>query len=405
MFELIAIRRSVNAGGQFDAGLLAEALFFYGQVHLILDGRALAQLCQEVGIENLLRLLNSGHARATYIRNSPVVYTQGRGVELHFFLQGRSGEGRGGQQFSAEDEIRGLLLRQGSALKEATKHAREFLSLVPQSRLDDGSSKAPDFPSRLVEEVRVNPNFLAQAQIVLDGFLPGQASRHMTRFHLQEVERASFRVDTDLNWSAVRGDFARLSGSQDSPLTEARILERILDGYVDLGLAARFGCELLTSETAERLIAQQVQQIVQRRARSEEEIAIFNQRILGDSYAIREAINSKVRSFTDFLDILDKAQRIKSMIQKTNPDVGLLGAYVKEVGKDSWLDRLAPKTARFGVFTVAGLVLEAVAPLGVGTVLGISTSAFDHFVVDKLAKGWRPNTFIDKTLQPFVDGK
>jgi hypothetical protein len=408
MFELVTIRRAVDAKGQLDAGLLAEALLFYGQVHLILDRRSLLQLLKEIGIENLLRMFRSGHARASYVQDNPGVLTQQHGPKaLHWFLQIRAAGKREGDRWSAEHEVRELLGKAGHTPKSAKMYARQLCKLLPGISLNNGSSgKAPDFPAVLASEVRAEPNLVGQAQLVLDGFLPGLPRGRITRFQLEEVQPGGFFVNTDLDWSAAQSDFKRLSAGVDGgDLTPAGVLERILDGYVDLGLAARFGSELVTSPMAERLISHRVRQIMQRRARSDEEIAAFNHDLLGDSFAIRAAINSKARSFAAFLDILDKAERFKSMLQKANPDTGLLKAYVQEVTKETWLDALAPKAVRFGMFTLSAAAFEALFPSGVGLALGVGTGVFDQFVLDKLARGWRPNTFIDNVLRPFAFGE
>lgn len=58
---------------------------------------------------------------------------------------------------------------------------------------------------------------------------------------------------------------------------------------------------------------------------------------------------------------------------------------------------------RWSLFTGAGLLLDALYGGGLGTASGLALSAGDAFLLDKLVKGWKPNQFIDNTLQEFVD--
>jgi hypothetical protein len=102
---------------------------------------------------------------------------------------------------------------------------------------------------------------------------------------------------------------------------------------------------------------------------------------------------------------MDKARKFKEMLQGANPDIGLLQTYVKEVRRASWLDKLGPKTVRFGVASIAGVALEAALPTGVSAVAGFALGGFDFFLLDKIARGWRPNSFIENSLEPFLKPK
>jgi hypothetical protein len=53
---------------------------------------------------------------------------------------------------------------------------------------------------------------------------------------------------------------------------------------------------------------------------------------------------------------------------------------------------------RFGLFTAGGTALEYFLPSA-----SIATGAVDAFVVDKVAKHWRPHYFVENNLRGFID--
>src|SRR5688500_14374346 len=104
MFERIVVRQATNAKGGFDLGILAEMILFYGQVHLLLDRGKLTGLCKEIGLATIFRLLRSGHVRATYIYDLPVIMTKNSGRALHTPTQIQMGSKDPKRGWSAEEQ-------------------------------------------------------------------------------------------------------------------------------------------------------------------------------------------------------------------------------------------------------------------------------------------------------------
>lgn len=59
MFETIIVRRHVNNGQAIDAGLLAETLLFYDNIHIVVDAGTLFGLANKIGTDNVLSLLEA----------------------------------------------------------------------------------------------------------------------------------------------------------------------------------------------------------------------------------------------------------------------------------------------------------------------------------------------------------
>lgn len=396
MFERITVRQLGGFEKDFDAGLLAEVILYYGEVHLILDYRLLRDMCRSIGVSTVIRLLRDKYIKITYMRDNPVIMTHSTGYgTLHSSNLMRVGD----RKVSAEDEIANELSKLGHERKEARKFARELKSLIAMSKLNDGMLRGNSFIDDFQTEIRKKPDFLSQARIVLGNKLPTFDPAVISRFRLEERVAGQFYVDTDVDWNYVDATNRRLN--DNTTFNAASVLYTIQDAFIDLGMAGRYGAELLTNNIQDQLVTHQVWQMTRLRNRSEEEIAGFNQKVLGDSYAIREAINSKLRSFDDFLAVMDNAQRFREMLRKINPDDGFLGTYLKEVAKGTFLDRLGPKSIRMGVSFVSGTVLDAYVSGGL-PVFSTAITAFDGFFLDNLVKGWRPNKFIENSLVPFV---
>jgi hypothetical protein len=71
---------------------------------------------------------------------------------------------------------------------------------------------------------------------------------------------------------------------------------------------------------------------------------------------------------------------------------------LREKSRVDWLDSLPVKTMRFGLFTGLGQLADFLAP-GSSAATGI----VDTFLVEKLAKQWRPHFFIENHLRSFLD--
>ncbi|NQU84350.1 MAG: hypothetical protein HQ541_01190, partial [Mariniphaga sp.] len=55
-----------------------------------------------------------------------------------------------------------------------------------------------------------------------------------------------------------------------------------------------------------------------------------------------------------------------------------------------------------GIFTGAGIIADAVATRGIGTVIGLGLGALDTFYLDKLISGWKPNQFIEDEVKELL---
>jgi hypothetical protein len=141
---------------------------------------------------------------------------------------------------------------------------------------------------------------------------------------------------------------------------------------------------------------------ISRRDTNSSELNLFQEIVLQDFPSIREAINSGERSISEFLSLLDKAERFRQWLRDANTDSGLIRSYYKAAVTKTWADKLPTKSVRFICAAGLGLLADALLPMGVGTATGLGIGAADSLYFDRMIKGWRPNQFIDGPYRAFV---
>jgi hypothetical protein len=140
--------------------------------------------------------------------------------------------------------------------------------------------------------------------------------------------------------------------------------------------------------------------VLRRREKSIEEIDLFQ--TVHVEQSIRDVINSKERTFEEFLTLLDRADRFKSWLSAGHPDEAMLSEYFAAATRNTWAEKLPSRSTRLIVTSGLAATLEALFPSGMGMALGLGLSTFDALAFDRIFKGWRPNHFVDGPLREFV---
>ena len=69
MFDSFCIRRQTIAGSPIDIGFLAEALVFYGRVHVVAEPEAFKYLVRVCSPDTLLASLEEGILQMSFLEN------------------------------------------------------------------------------------------------------------------------------------------------------------------------------------------------------------------------------------------------------------------------------------------------------------------------------------------------
>jgi hypothetical protein len=396
MFEKALIRRAGDR--EIDIGLVAETIFFYGQTQLLLN-RGVIQALTKIPRDDLLALALRGCLQLSYVKPTFGVITSGA-VRVHDFSAFEVGPKDKSKRLTTfQEEIADAFVVAYGNSWATRSAAQKFIDRVKLFRHPEFNSKT-NLVCDLARTDLSDPRFVrAAAAAILQRIAPAYPLPPTFKFDIFDTG-SGYAVGSDL-------DFPTISKVCVAPFTNdftaAHLLSHLLEARADTFFAAHYMAELITTEAASDIIKLKHYDFLRRGEASQREISGFTEIVSNKCPSLREAIMSGGRSISDFLKLLDQADKFKSWLQATNPDQGLLNAYVSEATKESWADKLPSKGIRIAVLTGLGLAVEAVAPTGIaiGTSLALSTG--DSLLLERIAKGWRPMHFICGPYQKFVD--
>lgn len=400
MFEAIVLREPPMKGGRLDLGQIAEALLFYSNVQFLLNRSSLILLLKQAGPGNFLRLLDHQDFRFSYFRDDPCVLSQGPDSRrLHRFtcFEMQASADSPKKRMNREDHFRLAIERAGvpSSLDSA-RILRRLMERTSHRKVSD-VYRQPDFMASLMSSVTAHEGISEQVAEVVDVILPGTRWEPSWTFRVHQEKDDTVSVETKADFATLEKAYVARYG--ETGFTPPYVLSTLFNAHLEMHIAAGYGSAFVTRPVLERLISKRVSALLVSRNTQVHELAAFQELTLEGAHALRESINSGERSFGEFLDLLDKAERFKGWLRQQNPDKGLIKSYYEECTKKTWIEKGTPKALRWLFFTAGGIVADKV--LGEGA--GIPLSAFDTWLVDRLAKGWRPDQFVQKQLLPFVD--
>ena len=98
------------------------------------------------------------------------------------------------------------------------------------------------------------------------------------------------------------------------PLTPAALLNLILESRADMHLAAFYGGDFITTTANSALVRWRQAHLFERVDRNREAREQYSELVLANSPSIQDVIDSGERSFSEFLKLLDKAQKFKTWL-------------------------------------------------------------------------------------------
>jgi|SRR5690554_2733412 len=226
----------------------------------------------------------------------------------------------------------------------------------------------------------------------------GKIESELVEFDLKKIN-GGILLKTNLNTEFIE------SKEGQRAFDNITILGNVLDTRADANIAAEFGSDISTSNINTLLLEYKVNDILTRSSKNRTSLNNFSKLYLPNGKPIRNAINSNERSLTEFMRLLEKADKFKSWLNNFDGDKDILTEYYNAVSKESWVDKLPAKGFRWTFFTGAGILSDIAASGGLGTLIGIGLSLGDTFLLDKMIKGWKPNSFIDNEVAKFLNYK
>ncbi|RLL51737.1 hypothetical protein D8Y20_08600 [Mariprofundus sp. EBB-1] len=395
MFEKVVLRRSDN-GLPLSVGEIAEALLFYQNVHLILDHSTLAILVRQIGMPHFLRLLSKPNVSAVYCEESLATSTENISNKYYhkFVAMTLAGNQEAGALKSRKKRIEFILNREGYNRRQSKRLAESFCRRVPLKKLSDDYFIAGGVINAVNSDI-VDSNFVHEAMRRAVAGLSGKVIVPAD-FQFEIISsQPTFQIITNFDFDALNVDLKAKDPSHED-LTPAHLANVILEASTDTVLAAHYGGEFYTSNTSSDLIQLRHKGLLKRIGIEKNELGEFNEIVINDAPSVREALNSGVKSFDEFLVILDKSQKFRDWVQGVNPDEKIVREYMNSINSEAWINRTDSKILRY----ILGSGVTYVEP-----VIGGALSVLDSLFSDKIFQGWRPSHFVDNRLKPFLGEK
>lgn len=387
MFKAITIKSKEAAGLKLDIGFLAECLLFYRTVNLLSDAGSLLELFQLCGIDEVRELVKIGRLnlfiREDIIGTSQFPINDG---ELYDFQTWSN------ERITQEKLLYESFVNLTASSSKSKKLTAEFLELT----------KAFRYNNEILEEIKGDlndQNYLAKAiASTIKFWNPDNAPHH------SEIKAAYYEAGEFGPFKAHQFD-CNIDFSQYRNISPSGILLNIAEARGNIHIASHFSSEIADKPIYSSIIQDKFNSLFDKFEKSEKGIAGFQELILPDYKPIGATLRNKEKPFSDFIKILEKADKFRDWLDNVDDDKNIIAEYHKAVTKETWADKLPSKGVRFAVFTTAGIVLDALITGGLGTIAGVALGAGDTFVLDKIIKGWKPNQFIDDELTEFLPVK
>lgn len=388
MFEAITYKNAIGPGPLIDIGALAEGLLFYGRVAIVGNSATVKDLLARIPPFIVLSMLDDGRLEFHYLADQI-------GISTTQELNGRFRHSL--VAFSSPDHTiekigSSTFMDLAGSTSQAKLGARKFAGLLRS--LDHSGFDQPSVLQALSDRQAVNSSLSSLIREVVPNFGPLAD----LQFNI-ERESDGFYVDTNINFAELNRIYHQAVPISHSTLTEAYILSLLQGAYESTYFAALLNTEIAVHPIERAVQAKAVDAVVSRQLHSQSQIKSFVDLTLADGHAIREAVNSGAVPFTAVLKLLDSADKFRHWLHQQPPDTNLVRAYYQETIKDSWVEKLPAKSTRWSIFTTIGLGIDALGAGGLGTAASVAVSAVDAFVVDKLAKGWKPHQFVERDLK------
>lgn len=404
MFNSICLLKQhiYNSIGYINFGFLAEAMLFYDQVHLIADEPMLDQIIRYCGPDLVLEFIEEKFLKISYLSNhlyvvcskdstnqsptySPTCLTKlGKGALQEILpnmcqdVVGKSGKGR----------------RLGNRLlKDISQIDLEKIKIYNDIRTDYANKNYVKKSIRqilqiLAPEYKIPPHFRFDIKAENGNMLD---------------QETPLLVDTNLDFVSSASDSHLKTSKGITDITPSLLLQWLYFAKSDLYISSLYESEIATNFISSAIIRTKCEELLGSRFQNEHRIRYFQDKLLNNGHALQEAINSGERNYGDLLKILRLSRRFRQWLKDQDPNIDLVQAYYKEVTSSTWIEKLPSKVLKWTTLAAIDAVLSLAQ---INPAIGIATSTVlsfaDSFVIEKMARGWKPNQFVERHLQSFV---
>lgn len=392
MFKSITIfnQDTTDTSNPLDIGALVECMLFYGETSVIANQSILRQLFTFFGIDRVVELIEDNLLNIIYRETNVGVITNTKnGTEEHDVVQFSS------PQHTYQDELRKICIDVTGKTGKGRRAAQRIQGLIKvknhENIILEGARKS------FIDQEYINYS----AKIIIQSLIPEKIDLDGVVFQTEKSD-GGFVVATNINYLALNQIYHKYTSPSHSTINSAFILSQTLNTESELFYSSNNLSEIATSELSANLISHKINYFLEKSIQSAKQIQDFQAFVFDDAKSLREAVNKNQIDLDDLVSVLKRSQKFKTWILDLEPDQNLIKSYYDEVTKKTIVDKLPGKSMRWGIFTGAGLIADAVATGGIGTAVGLGLSALDSFYLDMLISGWKPNQFIEDDVKKLL---
>ncbi|MBK6895502.1 MAG: hypothetical protein IPH06_02790 [Alphaproteobacteria bacterium] len=392
MFESITFfnQNKNNASNPLDIGALVECMMFYGKTSVVANYSILRQLFTYFGIDRLVELISEDLLEIIYTETYIGIVTNTiKGIDYHDPIQFTS------PQHTYYGELQKICTDITGKSGKGRRTARRIQDLVKVKSHEPiilEGAKASFIDQRYIKD---------STKSIIQSLIPEDVNLNSIVFQTERTA-SGILIETNINFDALNSIYHKYVPPTHSTITPALLLSHMLDVESELFFSSNNLSEIATSGLSSNLISLKVNYLLDKSIKSSKKIQDFQNFVFDDAKALREAVNNKQVDLDDLMLVLKNSKKFKKWILGLNPDRDLIKSYYQEATKETFVDKLPGKTARWGLFTSAGLIADAVATGGIGTTIGLGLGALDSFYLDKLITGWKPNQFIENEVKALL---
>jgi len=218
---------------------------------------------------------------------------------------------------SRKKRIANLLERQGYDRKRAKRYAENFKLRVP-SKLPTSDYYIEGGVIEAAKQDLINSDFVSNSmRLVATENVKGEFNPNELIFRTVPYN-GGFAIETNLNFDSINAKRKALNPGLDD-VSPAHFINNILSSKLDSVMAAHYGGEFYTSELSSNIIRLKNSELLKRVGIEKKEIEEFSSIVTGDFPSVREVVNSKERSFDEFLKLLDKSDKFREWAKGVNP--------------------------------------------------------------------------------------
>jgi hypothetical protein len=383
LFNRITFKNQSGHGPILDIGAIAEALIFYGEVAIIANYATLKYLMCKISPLVLLELVRSKRLTLYYVGDQVAVSTTNvRGLNIHDLIS-----------FSHSsndiDKVPGNFFFERTRNKIASMQFAKAVKPIDHVGLQKESMLDILQDHKMVETT---------ISSIIETIAPTYTQEREIRFRINRTHDG-FTVDTNLNFEALDIETRKNSHMKDSKLAEAHFVTFFQEAQETMFFAEKLNSEIAVSALNESIHDNIMSSFLERRRANQVKIDEFSSLALESAHSIRECVNNGTVPFMDIVRLLDKADNFRSWLSEKPADADVIRDYYKRTTERSWVTKLPGKTTRWAVFTGIGVAVGAVSSGVAGTAITTALSAFDTFLLDRLAEGWKPHRFVEGDLR------